>query len=171
MPPNNTIYLHPKDIATPKHNTTDRQTDKMAAVNPFAVADVMDELKKVFENKAYRRAMCDAVLKRSKTTCDKWDMWHFTYATHLSSGCSGVHTAFGSYNEREYSSTGGHWRTQYLGKGGVEVVGLRPLAMKSTYSQFCNITNAELKKACKDNGIKVLTTWKKVQLLQALMKV
>lgn len=57
------------------------------------------------------------------------------------------------------------------GRCGVEILGLKPLAKDHTYSSDCMMTIPELKEACKKNGIKVKSSWKKQDMLHALMKV
>jgi len=63
-------------------------------------------------------------------------------------------------------------RSQFIGTNrcGVEVVGMRPNAKGSTYSNQCKLTVPQLKEKCKANGIKT-TKLKKTELLAALMKV
>ena len=56
----------------------------------------------------------------------------------------------------------------YRPKCGVEVVGMRPFAKGTTYSNQCRLTVAKLKELCKQNGLKVKGD--KVALLSALMK-
>jgi hypothetical protein len=53
---------------------------------------------------------------------------------------------------------------------GIEILGLRPNATNHTYSYACDVTLAELRQACKDNGIKVGGK-KKTEIIHALMKV
>jgi hypothetical protein len=145
----------------------------MTAVNPFVVADILDELKKVFEDKAYRKVMCDAYMRRmgytntkdgSAWTRGKYDTYGWSLSSHIS-------TMFGEYHGRKYTSNIQYYYYGGTRKNGIEVLGLRPLAKGTTYSLHCPLTIDDLKKACEKNGIKVRTTWKKVQYLQALMKV
>lgn len=55
-------------------------------------------------------------------------------------------------------------------KNGIEVLGLRPNAKKTTYSDDCKITVSKLKEACKINGIKC-TGLSKTEMMGKLMKV
>lgn len=146
----------------------------MAAVNPFVVADVLDELKKVFDDKAYRKALCEALLKRRGFTftpdiaiknCGSWGYSRSKHYTH-----KGAKNAFGDWSWNKYNPN--VYRHSFNGtRTGVEVVGLRPLAKGTTYSQECKTPISKLKKCCEMNGIKVRIAWKKVQYLQALMTV
>ena len=54
---------------------------------------------------------------------------------------------------------------------GVEILGMQPLATGRTFSNRCSWTVPELKAFCKKNGIQVKSSWKKQELLHALMKV
>jgi hypothetical protein len=82
-----------------------------------------------------------------------------------------VRTAFGEYDRDRYipNPKYAEWCFRRWQKCGVEVVGIRPLAMGATYSRHARLTIADLTQTCENNGIKVLKTWKKVQYLQALM--
>jgi hypothetical protein len=147
----------------------------MTAVNPFVVADILDELKKVFEDKTYRKVMCDAYLRRmGHILLGGGHMWDKgKYANYGWSSSSHISTVFGEYCGSKYTSNikYAHMLSTWTRQNGIEILGLRPFAKGTTYSQHCQLTIDDLKKACEKNGIKVWTTWKKVQYLHALMKV
>jgi hypothetical protein len=73
----------------------------------------------------------------------------------------------GGYSGRRWEREGKwKWRS-FLGKG-TEVYGIEILGLGSSYG--VSLTLAHLKKACKDNGIKV-GRMKKTEIIHALMKV
>jgi len=140
---------------------------------------VFAELKRVFEDKVYRKAMCDKILKSRgcsyhtqtiKHTTRRW--WECPSQHGGCSFSSAVHNVFGRYDCAHYDD----WLTKLYGslmqcKSGIEVLHLRPHAKGTTYSRQCSLTIPDLKKHCGMNGIKPKGKWKKIDYLTALMKV
>jgi hypothetical protein len=80
-------------------------------------------------------------------------------------------TNFNEHNSSLIATIESPWIRSYWSNRGIEILGLRPYAKGSTYSNECCLTIPKLKEFCSMNSIKYKSTWKKIDYLKALMKV
>ena len=133
----------------------------------------LPELKRVLNDKEYKKQRARVLLQRV------YRLDGDIFVRHTAKDCGGCSSwsdcIFGSfcsnwdkYYERKYPHTK---EPRVCVRNGVEILGLEPLGTGHTFSNKCKLTITELKEKCKMNGIKVKSTWKKQELLHALMKV
>jgi hypothetical protein len=161
---------------TERRPLPDYPIDTMASKLPY-----LDELVQAVQDPKSAEAYALRVIaKRGEVVVNGW------FKRKNGSSCSCSTTAFGRLRSPPFSQVPtlihqgvdavffsrhdkfGH--SAPLERCGVEIVSAQPNATGSHFSSKCGITIAELKQACKDNGIKVGKK-DKIALLSALMKV
>tara|TARA_R110000868_G_scaffold390230_1_gene659799 strand:- start:6327 stop:6773 length:447 start_codon:yes stop_codon:yes gene_type:complete len=119
--------------------------------------------------KAKARELCDKYVTHDDGRGFKYkDKYAILRWKSTGGASSDLRCVFGSYNWswNEYTERKLHYVRQ---KNGIEILNAQPNATGSTYSNKCRITIKDLKKVCKENGIKPIGD--KKALLHALMKI
>jgi hypothetical protein len=138
--------------------------------------DVFIELKKVFESTTYQKKMTDDILRCKGYTLEYNSLSKVYYWINkrFKASHSYLETCFGRYEYDRFVCMPYRYTNNRgfgYGKCGIEILGLRPYATGTTFSNLCVTTIPELKGFCKRNGIQFKSTWKKINYLSALMKV
>lgn len=141
--------------------------------------DVLVELKKVFDSTIYQKKMTDGILRRKGyvwgyNEFSKVEIWNYRTLSGYMRLHSYPETCFGRYDYDRFVCMRDRYANRGFGgyaKCGIEILGLRPYAMGTTFSRACVRTIPELKEFCKRNNIQPKSNWKKINYLAALMKV
>ena len=135
----------------------------------------IQELKQVLTDPVAKKAACERVCKRRGWSA----MW---YEKNVFGWFDGDYKNYQKPSWKDFDRVENNRtrNTRFLGEEdrngwwaltGVEILGQQPLATGHTWSNKCNLTLPQLKQACKQNGIKIQSKWKKQDYLHALLKV